>query len=139
MPDKNNVTIEYLGLMWSLQCYSQMDNIYYGTRKWLRSFTPDQLQLLLLRHSKFQSCTILTPRNAIRRDHKNTSLIQLLRISEYLKLQYSHFSPKCASKLLTYSRNYPVITQLLPDYPVKPNYSPITQENPLIPELPIIT
>ena len=91
-------------------------------------------------HSKFQSCTILTLRNAIRRDPKNTSLIQLLRISEYLKDYNTHnFSPKCASKLLTYSRNYPVITQLLPDYPVKPNYSPITQENPLIPELPIIT
>ena len=77
---------------------------------------------------KFQSCTILTPRTAIRRDLQNTFIIQSLRISEYLKLQYSHFSPKYASKVLTYTTNYPVITQLFPDYPVKPTYSRITQE-----------
>ena len=45
--DKNTETTEYLGQIWSLQYYSQLDNIYYGTLQWLRSFTPDQLQLLL--------------------------------------------------------------------------------------------
>ena len=77
-------------------------------------------------HSKFQSCTILTPRTAIRRDLQNTFIIKSLRISEYLKLQYSYFSPKYASKVLTYTTNYPVITQLFPDYPVKPTYSQFT-------------
>ena len=32
-------------------------------------------------------------------------------------------------------RNFPII----PDYPVKPTYSQFTQENPLIPKLPIVT
>ena len=136
--DQNTVNIEYLGLMWSLQYYSQMDNIFYLTRNDYGLSLQTNCKYYC--HSRFQKCTILTPRIAIRRDQKNIFLIPLLWISEYLKdYKYSHFSPKCASNLLTYTRNYPVITQLLPDYPVKPNYFPITQENPLIPELPTIT
>ena len=77
-------------------------------------------------HSKFQSCTILTPRTAIRRDLQNTFILQSLRISEYLKLQYSYFSPKYASKVLTYTyklpRNYPNIPRLPSKTRLFPNY-----------------
>ena len=87
---KNTDSTEYLGQIWSLQYYSQLDNIYYGTRQWLRSFTPDQLQLLLpleipkLHGSHSENCN--------KRDLQNTFRIQSLQISEYLNYN-THTSP----------------------------------------------
>ena len=55
-------------------------------------------------------------------------ILEILTILHEIWLPITQLSPKLPSK-----------TQLLPNYPVKPIYSPITQENPIIPKLPIFT